>query len=226
MRTELMQLERKPSHWQSKVRLPFLQKAILRERIETYLVVAAPGELVKCQNNRKAMHTKLLKYDHDEEKYICMSEGTSFSIPCPPVFIDANTDRVDIADIAKEKIFCSIKPLFLIRKFVNVLSSRYAQTLRQRWTRFMDTKPKAHNTDEDSSARSSHVKSYHLGIWHRSNKEARITKDTCIKTRTRRQRIGREQCLNFMRTVQRAIAPVVRHLMKRYMPDEWKERKR
>ena len=226
MQTELMQLERKPSHWQSKVRLPFLQKAILRERIETYLVVAAPGELVKCQNNRKAMHTKLLKYDHDEEKYICMSEGTSFSIPCPPVFIDANTDRVYIADIAKEKIFCSIKPLFLIHKFVNVLSSRYAQTLRQRWTRFMDTKPKAHNTDEDSSARSSHVKSYHLGIWRRSNKEARITKDTCIKTRTRRQRIGREQCLNFMRTVQRAIAPVVRCLMKRYMPDEWKERKR
>lgn len=206
--------------------MPFSLKAILRDRIETYLVAAAPGELVKCQNNRKAMHAKLLKYDHNEEKYICMSDGTSFTVQCPPVFIDSNTDRAYIADIAKEKIFCSIKPLFLIRKFVNVLSSRYAQTLRQRWTRFMDTKPKAHNTDEDSSARSSHVKSYHLGIWHRSNKEARITKDTYIKTGTRCHRICREQCLNFMHTVKQAIAPVVRHLMKRYMPDEWKEGKR
>lgn len=121
------------------------------------------------------------------------------------------------------KHMCDVTPS---RNAQNTISSRYAQTHCQWWTRFMDTKPKAHNTDKDSSARSSHVKSYHLGIWRRSNKEARITKDTCIKTQTRRQCIGREQCLNFMRTVQRAIAPVVRRLMKRYMPDEWKERKR
>lgn len=154
----------------------------------------------------------------DTSGYITQT-GT-LRVPCPSVFFDANTDKGYIANIEKEKIFAGIKPLFLIRKFVNVLSQRRAEILKKKWAAFMETNPKAHNTEESSSARSSDSKSYHLGIWRRSNGVARITADTLCDLNLDRA----IKCFDFLRAVKKYIAPRVKRLMERYSKDEWVQR--
>ncbi|KAF8327853.1 hypothetical protein F5887DRAFT_924642 [Amanita rubescens] len=183
-------------------------RAAAEAKWETYLVVAAPGELAK-----------MWKYDMDTSGYITQT-GT-LHVPCPSVFFDANTEKGYIADIQKEKIFAGIQPLFLFHKFVNVLSKNGAKVLKTRWEAFIKTNPTAHNTKESSSARSTTSKSYHLGIWRRYDTEAGVTVDT--RCENLNQAI---KCLDFMRAVKKYIAPPVKRLMEHYTKEEWVHRDR
>jgi len=178
---------------------------------ETYLVTTAPGELVHCRNTAEATRFKLWKYNLDSSGYIS-KEGT-ISVPCPPLFFDANTERTYIADIENEKIFAGIKPLFLIQKFANVLSKNGAETLQKRWTAFKKTNPIPQKT---ASARSSSSESFHLGIWRRRKGKALVTADTRWDDEHQQKR-----CLDFMRAVKDYIAPQLKRLMERYTKDEW-----
>lgn len=92
------------------------------------------------------MNAKLHRYDLDSSNYV--SETGTVSVPCPPVFFDANTEQGYIADIKKYPIFAGMEPLFLIQKFVDVVSSNGAGKLKRQWESFTDMNPKAHNTEE------------------------------------------------------------------------------
>ena len=164
------------SHWGVRSNLMPLYKQ-RSSFSETFLVAACPGELVKCHNSKKAIKAKLIKY-YDLEYTNYSTEMGSVHLPCPPVFFDTKSEKVYIEDIKKNPIFCNIEPMFLIHKFVNVVSPQQALRLRRQWNSFKATNPVAHNTDETSSARSSGTPSYHLRIWRRSSTEAFITKDT------------------------------------------------
>ena len=165
------------------------------------------------------MHTKLYKYKVESMRYV--HQSGSIRVPCPPVFFDSVTEEGYIADIQKEAILMGIQPLFLIHKFVNVVSKTGARKIKKRWESFMETNPVAHNTEESSSSRSSDFKSYHLGIWRRSSKTMCATKDTRCK-----EEHQRVECDEFMRVVEKYISRPVRRLMERYTKDEWAERQR
>lgn len=169
------------------------------------------------------MKAKLIKYDLDYTHY--STEMGSVHLPCPPIFFDANLERGYIEDIKKKAIFCNIEPIFLIHKFVNVVSPQQALRLRRQWDSFKATNPVAHNTDEASSGRSSGTASYHLGIWRRSSKVALITADT----RCTGQPFDIHQHIklkNFLRSVQRYVASPLEHLLGRYVKKESVKRKR
>jgi hypothetical protein len=166
------------------------------------------------------MKAKLIKYDLDYTKYV--TETGSVHIPAPPIFFDANSEEGFILDIQKNAIFSGLKPLFLIRKFVNVLSKQQAERLRRQWDSFMETNPVAHNTGETSSARSTGTASYHLGLWRRSSKTACITLDSRCESDVHQ----RTHCENFLRSVRRYIASHLRRLMARYTRQEWLKRER
>jgi hypothetical protein len=164
------------------------------------------------------MNAKLYKYDMASEGYITQT-GT-LSVPCPPIFFDANTEQGYIADIKENAIFTGIEPLFLIQKFVNIVSKNGAQKLKRQWESFMKTNPKAHNTGESSSAQSSDTKSYHLGVWCCYSKKTEVTVDT----RKCKDGPQKTQCLNFLKMVKREIMSDVRRLLQRYTEQEWKEK--
>jgi hypothetical protein len=166
------------------------------------------------------MNAKLYKYDMASEGYVTQT-GT-LSVPCPPIFFDANKERGYIAELKKNAIFSGIEPLFLIQKFVNVVSHNGAKKLKRQWESFTKTNPKAHNTGESSSARSSDAKSYHLGVWRRYSKKTEVTVDT----RECEDGPQKTQCLNFLWTVKTEIAPDIRRLLQRYTKKEWEEKKR
>jgi hypothetical protein len=166
------------------------------------------------------MRAKLMKYDLDQSHYI--TETGSIHLPCPPIYFDSNLERGYIQNIQKYPIFCSIKPQFLIHKFANVLSPEQCQALREKWVSFTNENPIAHNTETGSSSRSSGTPSYHLGIWRRYSDHAMVTLDTQCRGFIHQQK----QCKNFLRAVQRHVAPALKRLMERYTKEEWAMRKR
>ncbi|KAF8324837.1 hypothetical protein F5887DRAFT_901971 [Amanita rubescens] len=161
-----------------------------------------------------------MKYDLDHNHYI--TETGSIHLPCPPIYFDSNLERGYIQNIEKYPIFCSIKPHFLIHKFVNVLSPEQCQDLREKWVSFTNENPIAHNTETGSSSRSSGTSSYHLGVWRRYSDHAMVTLDTQCRGFNHQQK----QCKNFLRAVQRHVAPALKRLMERYTKEEWAMRKR
>jgi hypothetical protein len=87
---------------------------------ETYVITATPGELIKCQNSKAAMQSKLTKFDTDEAGYL--REVGKCHIPCPSLAFDASVEKAFLLDLNKYPILCGIKLSFLLHKFENVVT--------------------------------------------------------------------------------------------------------
>lgn len=94
--------------------------------------------------------------------------------------------------------------------------------LLRRWTDFSLTEPKAHNTESNSSSRSTSSKSYHLGFWRQYSAEPYVTKDTKCCSNKQQQ----EKCKDFLRLVKDKVAPKIRSLLQKYASDEWAAREK
>ena len=127
---------------------------------------SSPGELIVCQNNRPAMHKKLVEYDLNPETYNL--EKGRVHIPCPPLAYDTNTGSTFEFNVDKHKILSGIVPRILLHKYENMISPTNQKELLARWERFLRTNPRAHNTDDSSSSHSKSSKSFHFGVWRRS----------------------------------------------------------
>ena len=164
------------------------------------------------------MKAKIIKYDLNYSNYV--TQTGSLRLPCPPIFFDSKSGKRYLQDFERHAIFCGIKPVFLIHKFVNLLSDGQALRLRRQWDAFMATNPVAHNTNEASSARSSGTASYHLGLWRRSSQVACITLDSRCEADIHQL----TRCKNFLRSVRRYVVPPLKRLMSRYTKEEWLQR--
>ena len=183
--------------------------------------MATPGELIKCKNSADAMKSKLIKFDVDEAGL--EREVGKCHVPCPPLAYDASVEKAFFLDLSQHPILCGIKPSFLVHKFENVVTENDRLDLCRRWTDFRLTNPKAHNTNEGSSSRSTDTESYHLGIWRKFAKEPFITADTLCDPDSPQQQ---GHCKNFLRLVKKSVALKIRSLLEKYAPEEWAERQK
>jgi hypothetical protein len=189
------------------------------------LITECPGELQKCQNSQDAVNSKLIKFDQDEEGLL--REVGKCHIPCPPLAFDFASEKTFLLDVAKFPILCGIKPAFLVHKFEKVISPEASMDILHRWGDFMLMEPKAHNTKESSSSRSTSSKSYHLGIWRQYSQAPYITQDTrCMDEKKEVNIEEKKRCNNFLRLVKTEVATKIRSFLQRYAKDEWATREK
>lgn len=184
----------------------------------TFLITACPGELLQCQNGAD-LSSLLSKFDYKDG---LKREAGKCHIPCPPLAFDSHRERTFLLEASKLPILCGIKPEFLIHKFENVFSPNARTDLLRKWTDFMLTNPIAHNTKASSSSRSTVSNSYHLGFWRQYAAEPYISKDTRFDDNKEQE----ERCKNFLRAVQKEVAPKLRSLLQRYASEEWAAREK
>lgn len=184
----------------------------------TYLIPACPGELLQCRNGVD-MNSLLSKFDYKDG---LKREVGKCHIPCPTLAFDSHRERTFLLRASELPILCGIQPEFLIHKFENVFSPNVRTDLHRKWTDFILTNPIAHNTKASSSSRSTVSNSYHLGFWRQYDAEPYVSKDTKCGNNKEQQ----ERCNNFLRAVQREIAPKLRSLLQKYAGDEWAAREK
>ena len=188
--------------------------------IEIYLITNTPGELVVCQKDRSKVIKKVQLYPKNHKDFY--EEIENVHIPCPPFAFNANTNKRFLLDLKKHKILCGIKPEFLVHRFRNVISEEARAEIWKKWQNFLDEDPVCHNTDKDSSVRSSSVKSFHLGIWRRMELKAFVSRDTKCKDNIHASR----RCRDFLQAVGDKVAGRIKQLMKNYAPEEWEVREK